>query len=156
MPLLAVRRRGSWMVPMWFRKLIGATTYRKRIAGYILVDISFGWGRKFPTPCRETVLIWRRAHVQDFFFLWVGGVLPLFLSLCSDWSNVVRPLKHILQMPPFWQGRLFFLSLAPCGAEPHRRWPHRLSMRFSCKLVWPRAERCEHLLPFSQRGRGFR
>ena len=99
MTLLAVRRRGSWMVPMWFRKLIGATTYRKRIAGYILVDISFGWGRKFPTPCRETVLIWRRAHVQDFFFLWVGGVLPLFLSLCSDRSNVVRPLKHILQMP---------------------------------------------------------
>jgi hypothetical protein len=28
--LLAARQRGSCMVPMWFRKLIGAATYRKR------------------------------------------------------------------------------------------------------------------------------
>ena len=48
--------------------------------------------------------------MSRIFFCGWGGVLPLLLSLCSDRSNVVRPLKHILQMP-FQTGAKYCLRL---------------------------------------------
>ena len=62
---------------------------------------------KKPDSKRAHELRPRTRMCRDFleFYGTVGGahcgrgVLALFLSLCSDRSNVVHPLKHILQTP---------------------------------------------------------